>query len=61
MTKELNIKKVAHGNHSITLIDTPGDNSKKESLHHVIHLVEALTVFPLNAIFVMVEYNDDGD
>ena len=55
------MSKIAYGNHSITLIDTPGDNSKKKSLHHVVHLVEALTAFELNAIFVVVEYDENGD
>ena len=30
-------------------------------MNHIVHLVGALTDFPLNAIIVVVEYSDNGD
>ena len=34
---------VAHGNEPMSIIDTPGDNSKEEAIKHAILLSESLT------------------
>jgi len=38
------------------MIDTPGTNSKNECMKHALLLRHALTVYPLNAIFVIIEF-----
>jgi len=41
-----------------TIIDTPGDDSRKEARKHALLLKHSLTIMPVNAIFVVVKYND---
>ena len=56
ITRGLFIRNSAHGNNRLTLIDTPGTESKIEAAKHAILLKESFTFQPINAIFVMVPY-----
>ena len=57
LTREIRKSFVAYGNNSFSILDTPGNNSKTYTIQHALLLKEALTVEPLNAIFVIINYD----
>ncbi|CAE7905681.1 era [Symbiodinium necroappetens] len=61
LTRQLFRSDVTHGQQVFSVIDTPGVDSADEVLKHSVLLHAALTNGPVNAIFVMVEYNSRCD
>eukprot|EP00929_Paragymnodinium_shiwhaense_P015676 TRINITY_DN123772_c0_g1_i1.p1 TRINITY_DN123772_c0_g1~~TRINITY_DN123772_c0_g1_i1.p1 ORF type:complete len:502 (+),score=96.72 TRINITY_DN123772_c0_g1_i1:155-1507(+) len=57
LTRQLFRSEVIHGMKRFTIIDTPGTDSTDEVFKHSFLLKEALTNEPINAIFVMIEFN----
>jgi GTPase Era involved in 16S rRNA processing len=56
-TTEPTIDDTLFGN-SFTIIDTPGDNSKKDVKMNALMLKHSVSFFPLNAIFIVVKFHD---
>ena len=56
LTRGLALHDASFGDFAFKIIDTPGDNSKKEARKHALLLKHSLTFLPINAIFVIVKY-----
>lgn len=54
ITRGLFIRNSAHGDNTITMIDTPGTQSKEDAAKHALLLKESFTCQPINAIFVVI-------
>jgi GTPase Era involved in 16S rRNA processing len=56
ITKHLYINDIKFGDHSFSLMDTPGTNSTTETYKHAYLLKEGLTSIPINTIFIVTKY-----
>ena len=61
VTRNLFRNDVNCGNHTFSLIDTPGTDSSTETYKHAILLREALTATKLNTIFIVIKYDGRFD
>lgn len=57
ITRNLFRNDVSCGNHSFSLIDTPGTDSPAETYKHAILLREALTATKINTIFIVIKFD----
>ena len=57
LTRCLAKHNTSYGDYSFTVIDTPGDNAKIEKRKHALLLKHSITMEPVNAIFVLIEWN----
>jgi predicted GTPase len=57
LTRGIARHETSFGDNSFTVIDAPGDNSSVERRKHAILLKHSLTMEPVNAIFVIVEWH----
>ena len=61
LTRGLALYDNSYGNNSFTIVDTPGDDSRKDVRKHALLIKHSLTFIPLNAIFIIVKYQDRVD
>jgi hypothetical protein len=59
-TKRLAKHDTICGDQSFTVIDTPRLNTREDTRKYALILRHSLTCMPINAIFVVVEYNPRG-
>ncbi|CAF1365637.1 unnamed protein product [Adineta ricciae] len=57
VTRELYRNDVVHGQHTFSIIDTPGTNSSSETYKHAFLLRQALTSVKINTIFIVTKYD----
>jgi small GTP-binding protein len=61
VTRNLFRNDVSCGDHTFSLIDTPGTDSSTETYKHAILLREALTATKINTIFIVIKYDSRFD
>ena len=61
VTRDLFVHDISYGDYAASIIDTPGTNSREEAYKHAFLLRAALTAKPLNAIFVIMKFENRFD
>ncbi|CAF1141253.1 unnamed protein product [Rotaria sordida] len=61
VTRNLYLNDISYGDHTFSLIDTPGTDSSSETYKHAVLLREGLTAKNINTIFIVIKYDSRFD